>query len=145
MTRASTLFTTLLMLAALLLPGAAAAADISGTYRGDFKYYDAKRQEVTGGFTIHIRQAGQHISGTIDEPRSDFGPKDAATLQSDFSGAVWPAGGSLEVVFVKTYRYDNHTVLYDGNYDAQSGQIAGTWRIGDYKGPFTIRGVRPRP
>lgn len=122
----------------------ASAFDVSGDYNGFYQYYDAQRKNIVGHFTMSIKQEGQRITGIINEPRTNFGP-DKPFLLSDMTGTINGTGDMFSVDFVKTYRYDGHTVHYRGTYKSYQGEIAGEWNIGDYKGNFKIANVNPRP
>lgn len=121
------------------------AFDITGDYKGFYQYYDSKRDNIVGHFTISIQQNGNKIFGTIKEPRADFGPQ-KPYLYSDFTGIIEGSENSFTIDFIKTYRYKkSHTVHYRGNYKSFIGEVQGEWNIGSYKGNFKISNIASTP
>jgi Caspase domain len=122
----------------------ALAFDISGEYKGFYQYYDQRRHNIVGHFTISIKQHGNAILGQIKEPRTDFGPRQPF-LYSDFKGIVAGNENSFSIRYTKRYRFGGNPIIYTGNYTAYLGEIQGEWNIGSYKGNFKISNISPKP
>lgn len=118
--------------------------DVSGSYDGYYRYFDNRRQDVIGHFRIDLHQDGSVITGTVQEPRTDFGPK-TKFLYADVTGSIQGNENRFTLTFLKRYRYNpRHTVNYEGTFKRQDGEIAGIWNIGGYKGDFKIFGIAPQ-
>jgi len=101
---------------------------------GNGQYQYMQNTSAPVNFSIAISQRGDKISGTIQEPRSTFGPS-TYFLDSDIEGGV----NGNQVWFTKKYQYDNnHRVEYSGTYDIVSRMIRGRWNIGGTSGDFKI-------
>ncbi|MGE4297485.1 MAG: hypothetical protein AB7E47_05595 [Desulfovibrionaceae bacterium] len=121
----------------------AIGGSIAGEYGGVYSYHDVKKSDKCP-FTFTVEQAGTALFGTIREPRCGWG--DADFLTSSFTGSITETDGGIEITFRKEYDYNhNHVVLYRGVYDASRQEIAGTWDIEGYTGPFAIRDVFIKP
>lgn len=120
------------------------AFDISGEYKGFYQYYDSRRNNIVGHFTIYIQQNGNRIKGLIKEPRTNFGPI-KPFLYSDFTGWIEGYDESFIIQYTKVYRYDKHRIYYKGVYKSYLGEIQGTWNINSYKGAFKICNIKPTP
>lgn len=112
--------------------------DLTDTWHGRFSY------PADGGsvpFTARLEQAGDRLSGDIEEPGHEaLAP--GLTLAATVSGRA----ASGRVSFTKTYatRAPGYgTVRYEGRVRDGGLEIVGTWRIpGSLTGPFIM--IRPR-
>ncbi len=120
------------------------ALDISGNYKGFYRYFDQRRAHIIGNFAMTIKQEGNAIYGVIKEPRTNFGPHQPY-LYSDFKGKVVGDENSFTLEYIKTYRYKKtHTVAYKGTFKNYTGEVEGIWNIGSYQGDFKIFGFNPK-
>jgi hypothetical protein len=120
------------------------APEKGSTWPGTLNYSSNDRP-INVRFTMYIAEVAAtadahnyNITGTISEPRSDFGPTNQSVLTSTFTGS-W---NGTHLSFTKSYDYDGHTVEYTGEYDESSGSVSGVWTIGDIHGPFTLTSVK---
>ena len=73
---------------------------------------------------------GNHFSGQIVEPRTNWGPKDLKEFESSVEGVC----NKENISFIKTYKFPGgHSVDYSGNLN--KFKIQGSWTIGsDWSG-----------
>ena len=97
--------------------------DLTGLWHGLYSYGFALHGDHVN-FVTTIDQAGETISGTIEEPGA----------LSDFTGSV----SGTAVRFTKTYR-GAHSVDYRGQLSTDVSEIEGLWRLpGGMTGPFLM-------
>lgn len=100
-------------------------AQISGEWRGSYRYDDRDRTGEVVDFTMSVHQQGSVISGSIRD--SEVG---SANIYGSFNAET------MQIHFTKSYGDNKPQVAYDG---AVSGNAAaGRWHIGDYAGSWEM-------
>lgn len=98
---------------------------ISGEWRGTYRYDDRARVGEVVGFTLTVNQQGSEITGWVRD--SEVG---SANIVGTFNAET------MQIYFTKTYGDDKPQVAYNG---AVSGNTAaGRWHIGDYAGSWEM-------
>lgn len=125
------------LLALSVLPAVALADEFSppcpnglvGTWQGAYTYTEGRGTEANTPFTLQVTQVNnQTFEGTIEEPRTTWGPNQKvlrATVQGQCS--ITPSGDTV-ISFLKTYDFSGgHAVQYSTNSFGPS--MAGRWMI----------------
>lgn len=98
---------------------------ISGEWRGTYRYDDRARVGEVVGFTLTVNQQGSEITGRVRD--SEVG---SASIVGTFNAET------MQIYFTKIYGDDKSQVAYNG---AVSGNTAaGRWHIGDYAGSWEM-------
>jgi len=98
---------------------------ISGEWRGTYRYDDRTRVGEVIGFTMTVNQQGSSIFGSIRD--SEVG---TANISGTFNAET------MQIYFTKNYGDGKPQVAYNGVVSGNTA--AGQWHIGDYAGSWEM-------